>query len=128
MIVEKITLRTPSCIKKGLINEKTAKEIKTVLLTSVNTLLNQFGKNNPNGWFCVYNIVGGENTPFPYPWQYIYDAFYSYYEGNGEKAFIATARDMGWFMLEVLNHDSRKFETTHKSKNRKKVRSYRWVE
>lgn len=130
IIQEEVKLRRPSCVKRGLIDEALAQEIRTALLTSVNTLLNHVGRDNPDGWFSVYNIVGGENTPFPYPWQSIFDTFYEYYEHNSKKAFTMTARDMGWFMLSILQEDSRHFVRKKRPKRRgaPPVLAYRWVE
>ena len=127
IINESVKLRTPSCVKQGLIADETASNIRTALLTSVNTLLNRLGKNIPEGWFSASDIVGGENVPWEYPWQLIHDAYDEAF-GNHDMAYRASARDIGWFLLELLKNDERNFETLRTKKKRGIVRIYRWVD
>lgn len=123
MIEQKITIRTPSCVKSGLIDNEQAIAIEEHFTRLYNVFLNQ----SQDTAFTLRDVMGGNNRDWSKsPMQIVYEKYLREY--NDEKiAYKRSARDAGWFLMLAVHNDSRKFTFEHNDHNGRKVRAYRLI-
>lgn len=125
MFIDKVTIRRPSCLVKGMINSSELKLIEDALLIAVNTFLNNA---NPNTPFCLSDLVGNNNMPWLEPFSLIHNKYveagYDYHY-----AFVLSGRDMGWILKNILNSDTTKIYAVPNRmyRNGKQVLHYRKI-
>lgn len=121
--------RRPRCVIHGWLTEAQIYEINEYLLRVLNSFLNTTDRNNSNGWFAARDLVGGFNRDWTgSAWEFVYRAHRS---NNEATAQLEAAKDMGWFLMNLLKSDSRTFETKYKYLTQKgkriKIRIYHWI-
>ncbi len=121
--------RRPRCQVRNWLTPSQIQEINEYLLRALNSFLNKKGRNDPNGWFAARDLVGGFNRDWTgSAWEFIYRVHKS---NNEATAQIEAAKDMGWFLMNLLKCDDRTFETKYKYVKQQgktiKIRIYRWI-
>lgn len=121
MIVPKIKIYTPSCVKLGLIDSAQNDAIQKHFVRLFNVFLNR----SPDGVFALSDLMGGHNRDWSdSPMQIVYEKYLNKY--NDDKiAYRRSARDAGWFLMHAVENDHKLFGSVYAMRNRKRVRAYK---
>jgi len=123
MIVPKIRIYTPGCIKHRLIDEAQAAEIEEFFKRLYHVRLNCRADTE----FSLSDLMGGYNRNWKdTPLQSVYKAYLDITE-NERIAYERAARDAGWFLMRALNNDDKTFSSGYRLEKGKKVRTYKIV-